>query len=286
MTLIDNAPRISVSTAAFDGYEHALAFDEMAKLGVKYVEPAYIHGYVVFDESAFTDRAAQVLSRQMADAGVAPLALSAHIDAGEKDAVERLRRRLGFAAQIGAHIVITNATTFDRQDDFRRNVAELIPVAQDCDAVIAFENPGHGAGNLIGSAVDGVKLRAEFDSPWIGLNYDTGNVFTYSEERLRPEFDIEKVLPIAAHFHLKDVLSSPEGWSFTAIGEGSIDFTRIAALLAAGGNRIPVGIELPLRLRRAQRDNPRRDKTPLPLDDIRSAVARSLRFVNRELGVR
>lgn len=134
-----NSPQISVSTAAFDGYDHALAFEEIAKLGVQYVEPAYIQGYVTFDESAFTDRAAQVLSRQMADAGVAPLALSAHIDAGETDAVERLRRRLGFAARIGAQIVITNSTTLDRRDEFRRNVVELLPVAQEYGVVIAFE---------------------------------------------------------------------------------------------------------------------------------------------------
>ena len=113
---------------------------------------------------------------------MAPLALSAHIDAGEKDAVERLQRRLGFAARIGTRIVITNSTTLDRRDEFRRNVAELLPVAQECGVVIAFENPGHGTHNLIGSAADGVKLRAEFDSPWIGINYDTGNIFTYSEE--------------------------------------------------------------------------------------------------------
>ena len=276
-----NSPQISVSTAAFDGYDHALAFEEIAKLGVQYVEPAYIQGYVTFDESAFTDRAAQVLSRQMADAGVAPLALSAHIDAGETDAVERLRRRLGFAARIGAQIVITNSTTLDRRDEFRRNVVELLPVAQEYGVVIAFENPGHGTNNLIGSAADGVKLRAEFDSPWIGINYDTGNIFTYSKEQLRPEADIEQVVAIATHFHLKDILSTPAGWSFTAIGEGSIDFARICALLATHGNRIPVGIELPLRLRRAQHADPRRDKTPLPLDEIRDAVARSLRFVRQ-----
>ena len=199
---------------------------------------------------------------------MAPLALSAHIDAGEKDAVERLQRRLGFAARIGTRIVITNSTTLDRRDEFRRNVAELLPVAQECGVVIAFENPGHGTHNLIGSAADGVKLRAEFDSPWIGINYDTGNIFTYSEERLRPEADIEQVLAIATHFHLKDIMSTPAGWSFTAIGEGSIDFARICALLSANGNRIPVGIELPLRLRRAQHADPRRDKTPLPLDEF------------------
>ncbi|MCM0018369.1 MAG: sugar phosphate isomerase/epimerase [Tagaea sp.] len=274
---------ISISTVAFEGYEHALAFAEIAALGAKYVEPAYIRGYVEFDETAFSDNAAAKLARQMSDAGVAPLALSAHIDAGEPDAVELLRRRLGFAARIGARFVITNSTTVERSDVFRRNAGELARAAEDARVVVAFENPGHGTDNLFGAAADGLKLLSELNSPWLGINYDTGNVLTYSGEAIHPEDDVASILDAASHFHFKDILSTPLGWEFTALGEGSIDFSRILALIAKRSRRIPMGIELPLRLKRLGRAAPSRSPAPLELETIRSAVSGSLAFVRRSL---
>ncbi|HLH49602.1 MAG TPA: hypothetical protein VKV96_09695 [Roseiarcus sp.] len=50
---------ISVSTVIFDGHPIETALDELAVLWVRLVEPAYIHGYMDFDESAFSDGAAR-----------------------------------------------------------------------------------------------------------------------------------------------------------------------------------------------------------------------------------
>ncbi len=41
----------AVSTAAFDGHPLEVALDELTLLGVAAVEPAYIKGYVDFDET-------------------------------------------------------------------------------------------------------------------------------------------------------------------------------------------------------------------------------------------
>ena len=47
---------ISVSTAAFDGYDLSVAIDEISRLGASHVELAFIQGYMdSFDEDYFSE---------------------------------------------------------------------------------------------------------------------------------------------------------------------------------------------------------------------------------------
>jgi len=275
---------ISVSTAVFDGYDLSEAFAELAGLGVRHVEPAYIQGYVAFNESTFAEANAAPVAAALQAHGLDCIAVSAHVDAGAPEAVDQLARRLAFAARLGAKIVITNATTRERERQFRANLDRLIPIAADLGMVIALENPGHGQDNLIGSAQDAVGLIASIGCDQVRINYDVGNIFTYSGERLRPEDDLTKVLPACAHLHLKDIRSGPDGWTFVPIGDGAVDYGTVLAEVARLAPALPLGIELPLRLHRPGRADPVRRETRVPLGDIREAVARSLRFVAEALG--
>ena len=79
-----------------------------------------------------------------------------------------------------------------------------------------------------------------------------------------------------AHAHIKDVLALPDEWRFTPIGEGSLDYPAIAAVLQRRCPNLPIGIELPLRLRRPGRRAPIRAPNPLSIDEIEEAVRTSL----------
>lgn len=274
---------ISVSTAVFDGYDLPVALDEIAAAGGHLVEIAYIKGYVAFDETAFAPANAFAVACALSKSGLSSVAVSAHVNAGLPEAVDQLKRRMDFACRIGASIVITNAGPTSLRDSLRHNLDRLIPEAAAQNVVIAFENPGHGSGDLLGTAADAVDLVQSVGSPWVRANYDIGNVLTYSREQVRPEDDFEVVLPYVAHLHLKDVLSTPDGWAFTSIGDGSIDYRRILKGLTQLGCTAPIGIELPLRLKRPGRQDPFRNADPLPLTEIRTAVMRSLDFVASQL---
>lgn len=270
---------ISVSTALFDGYPVERGFAEIADAGVRFVEPAFIKGYVDFDEETFSERSGAAYASAIAAAGLSSFAVSAHHDMGAPGAAEATIRRLQFAAAIGARILITNSARAADVEAFRRNLDDVLPVAEDTRVVIALENPGHGAGDLIGCTADGVRLLQSLASPHVRLNYDFGNILTYSGERIRPEADLASALPFMAHAHLKDVLSLPDAWQFTAIGDGSIDYAAIWTLLAKRAPNLPVGLELPLRLTRPDRAAPRRAAEPLPLAELRRALRRSLDFI-------
>jgi len=70
---------ISVSSMAFDGYPLETALDELAALGVRYVEPASVD--TVFQhlvEEDFCDARAAWLRQEMVARRLACLSLSAH----------------------------------------------------------------------------------------------------------------------------------------------------------------------------------------------------------------
>ncbi|WP_421724074.1 sugar phosphate isomerase/epimerase family protein [Bauldia sp.] len=269
---------LSISTALFDGYPMADALAAITQAGFTYVEPAFIKGYVDFDESAFAPEAAKAAAHEIRRHGLSVIAMSAHVDFGAEIAVEMVRRRVAYAATIGARFLITNTTTRDRADAFRRNLDAVLPDCERSGIVLALENPGHGRNDLIGNGVEGVTLVQAIGSDWVRLNYDFGNIFTYSHEAVLPEKDFAAALPWMAHGHLKDVRATEDGWTFTPVGDGSIRYDLIAPQLARLAPELPVSLELPLRLRRPGRRDPIRERPPLDVAAISDAITRSVTY--------
>src|SRR5512138_1864120 len=134
---------VSVSTMAFDGYPLEQALDELAALGVRYVEPASVDK--VFQhlvEADFCDARAAWLRGALEARGLACHSLSAHMDLTQPDSVDRFTRRLEFAGAIGAAIVNSIAGPAANRAGFRRNLAPLATRARSLGVVIALENHG------------------------------------------------------------------------------------------------------------------------------------------------
>ena len=269
-------PRVSVSTVAFDGYPLDITLGAIAACGARFAELAYIRGYGDFDETAFSASAAAGARAALADAGLSSVAVSAHLDPGVAGAVEQLRRRIAFVRGIGAQILITNAGRHEAATAVMRTIEAVLPDCVEAGVVLALENPGHGTGALFGRAIDGVSLAEAFASPHVGLNYDYGNIHSYSRGAVRPDQDAVVALPVMRHVHVKDVRTDGEDWRFVAIGNGEVDCVALARLLATKGADIPVGLELPLRLWRPGKGDPVRGAAPIPLDEAKEAVRTSI----------
>jgi sugar phosphate isomerase/epimerase len=271
--------QITVSTVAYDGYPLKLAIDEIARLGLPLVEPAYIKGYMDFAESDFEEAGSQAVARFMQDAGVSALAISAHMDIGHAQSIEMLARRIRFTAGIGARVTITNATTTDNRDALMRTLEANQTLAEGLGIIIALENPGHGPTNLMKDGASGAALIRSIGMDCVRMNYDTSNALTCTEGAVRPESDIAAALPHAVHVHLKDVIRRQDTWEYVALGAGEIDYDMINAALEAKPG-IPIAIELPLRLRRRFHQDPVRASDLVPLDRIGAAIMQSWRRVS------
>jgi sugar phosphate isomerase/epimerase len=273
---------ISLSTVVFDGHPIETALEETAALGLRRVEPAYIQGYMDFDERAFTDAAGGTMRKRLSSCGLSAFAVSVHMDLGHPEAAPMLSRRLTFAASIGARIVITNAASQSNLSAMDRCLAAVLPEAERSRVTIALENPGHGAGALVADGRSGAAVVERFRNDWLKLNYDCANVLTYSEGKVRPADDIDAALPVLAHVHFKDVRRTAGGWAYVPIGDGEAALDQLAAKIATAG--VPVGLELPLRLTRRAGEAPERNGAPLDLEAIRAAVRLSLDRATTWLG--
>jgi len=271
---------IGVSTVAYDGRPIDDAFAGIAQAGAGFVEPAFIKGYMDFDETDLSEAAGAAMARRLRAHGLGCLAISAHMDQGAPEAAEALARRLRFTAAVGAKITITNSTRRLFRDALSRVVEACLPLAETLGVTIALENPGHGDDDLMPDGRRGADIVANFASPWLRINYDTGNTLTHSEGAVRPEDDILHILPTLCHVHLKDVRRTPAGWRYVAIGEGELDQKRIFEALASRPE-IPAAIEIPLRLVRGFAAPPRRDPALPALAAISDAVRKSLRTCRR-----
>ena len=254
----------------------------LADAGALHVEPAFIDGYMPFDESVFVAAQGRALASVIDGCGLAVRAVSAHTDLGQQDSADRLLRRLDFAQGLGAKILISNATTRPQRAMLDRTLVRCLPAFQAAGVVLALENPGHGRDALIADGRSGAALLAEYDDASLRLNYDIGNAHTYGARQLGVAGDLRAALPWTAHLHLKDVQDHQGDWVFCAIGQGKVGYDSALARLLPPG--LPLGIEVPLRLHRPGRGDPVRRPQPLRAEEVRATVVQSLAAL-RTLGL-
>ena len=277
---------ISVSAAPYDGYGFPEVLESLASCGVSHVEPAFIVGYTApFDESAFIPGAALQYSQWFQASGLACHAFSSHIELGRADTIEVFRRRMDFAARLGARIINTNAASRSDAAQFFRNIGSLLIHAEQLDMTICLENPGNGGDNLINTAQDGIDVLRQIGHERLRLNYDAGNVISHRPAHqaggVDPAEDALLAMPDCGHVHIKDVRVTDDGYFFTPLGQGQIDCGRILEALRT--TQLNLSIELPLRLHRSPDAQPRRSRDPIPLATIENSIRVSLAFVSAHL---
>lgn len=145
---------------------------------------------------------------QAAEMGVVYFFVSVHAGSMPKpQAYERLRR-LGDA--VGAHRIFLAMET---HPDLCQNAANML------------------------ETMAGVK------HPWVGVNFDTGNVYYYNHKVDGAE-ELEKVAIHVRGVHLKDTFGGYHDGNFPVLGEGIVDFAKAAELLAQAGYTGPCTMEL------------------------------------------
>jgi sugar phosphate isomerase/epimerase len=275
---------ILISTAAYDGYDLATAFKEIARVGVDLVEVAFIEGYTdPFTEEYFNDENAAKILALLAEHNLKCLSFSSHVDLSRDGIVEVFKNRMAFAKRLGAKFIVSNAAPLQNKSQFMQNIRELGQTAAGLKMVILLENPGDGQANVMDSGEPAANLIEEIGQENVKINYDFGNLLSHCFEKIRPEQDYKFVRDCAMHYHIKDVASDDSGWYFTEIGKGSIDYQKILKELAALSEPVPISLEIPLRIRRAPDASPRRAALPVDIKRIRQVMEKSVAFAKRAL---
>ena len=84
---------------------------------------------------------------------------------------------------------------------------------------------------------------AEVNHPWVGVNYDTANIYYYNEQVDTVE-ELKKAAKHVCSVHLKDTYGGFRDGNFPVFGEGIVDFAAIADVLDGVGFTGPHTMEL------------------------------------------
>jgi sugar phosphate isomerase/epimerase len=265
---------VAVSTVVFDGLGLDRGAEILSDLGIAEVEVAYIEGYMPFDEATFTAREGRRVASIFERHGIALRAVSAHTDPGLPDGADRLLRRLEFTAGAGAGTMVSNATLAAARRDLMRTLETALPRFAEADVVLALENPGHGRDALLPDGRSGAALVSAWDSPWLRLNYDVGNAYTYAQGSIDLGADLDAALPFVQRLHLKDVAETGPDWHFCPVGRGAVGYGTRLDLTRLNG--FDITIEHPIRLWRPGRADPVRHSAIPAEEDVRRAITASV----------
>jgi|GEM_PF-94576 sugar phosphate isomerase/epimerase len=233
-------PFLAVSTNTYHGFSLSDALSGIAGAGFHFVELACVKGWTNhFDLEGYSQEELRDLKKMLDGLGLQVISLSAHSDLASPEGVRYLEKALRFAPVVGARVVNTGTVESERDVEIlRRHLEMLVRTAEEVGVQIGLEIHG----DFFRSGRVALEFIRDFRSPFIGINYDTGNAIFYGDTR--PEEDITFCFPWIVHMHLKDKRGGYKVWNFPALGKGEIDFRKILGLLPEEKRSIPLSVEI------------------------------------------
>jgi sugar phosphate isomerase/epimerase len=229
------------------------------ELGYHYVEPMVHTGWDLLSEvdyfHSFSMEEDPLLMKEILDRhGMQASSISGHSPLMKPEAaVERLTKAIVFADAIGARFVNTDEMVKpDWMDDefahqtMKYTLTKVAMVAARHQVYVCIEP--HGVYTKTWRGL--LRIVELVDSPWIQVNWDTGNSFLAGIED--PYEGLEHVRDHVYHLHAKDISvehASAERGLVTGTpvgcgcGDGMVDFPRILEILAPLDRELFLSVE-------------------------------------------
>lgn len=230
-----------------------------SEIGYRYVEPMVHTGWELLSEvnyfHSFSMEEDPLLMKEICDRhGVRVSSLSAHSPLMKPEAaVSRLTRAAVLASFVGCDFLNSDEMVKPAwmDDDFahqtmRYTLARVAMVCARHQKFLCIEPHG-----IYTKTADGLlKIVHLLQSPWIQVNWDTGNSYLAGLED--PYEGLQKVRDYVRHIHAKDISlahSSAERGKVTgtpvgcACGEGVVEWKRVAKILEPLDREIFLSVE-------------------------------------------
>ncbi len=228
----------------------AAGVEMAAGMGYKYVEPMLHNGRELMSEAGYYHSVSMeedphfikdILDRH----GVRPSAVSAHCPLMRPEiSVMYLQRAIQYASVLGAPVVCTDesyrpdwVSLEEAWPIMTYTLKTVLRVADRYGIYIGIEP--HQA---ISKTTDGLlRIASLVDSPWLKINYDTGNAYLAGEDIYAA---LDRVGNRLVHMHAKDISvahSEAERGKVTgtpvgcACGDGVVDWSKVISIIKKHG---------------------------------------------------
>lgn len=228
----------------------AAGVERAAQLGFKYVEPMVHNGRELLSEAGYfhsvsMDTEPLEIKDILDEYGVKASGLSAHCPLMRPEiSVPYLEKAIRFAAVIGAPVVNTDegirppwVSLEEAWPVMTYTLKTALRIAERYGVYVGIEPH-----QSISKTTQGLlRIATLVDSPFLRVNYDTGNAFLAGED---PYQGLKAVVDLLVHVHAKDiavphaeqergkVTGTPVG---CACGDGVIDWRRVIQILEDNG---------------------------------------------------
>ena len=236
----------------------AAGVERAATLGFEYVEPLVHNGRELLSEAGYfhsfsMDEDPREMKEILDRHGVKPSGLSAHSPLMRPDiSVDYLRRAIRFAADLGAPVVNTD----EGPKPSWMSDAEAFAIMKYTLTLVMKTAGRYGVyvgiepHQVYSRKTEGLlRIATLVDSPWLKINYDTGNAWLGGED---PYLGLEAVKDRVVHVHAKDISvrqSEAERGTVTgtpvgcACGDGVLNWWRVVSILRSAGYQGVLSVE-------------------------------------------
>jgi len=241
---------VNMEFVRHDDLPFAAGVAKAAELGYAYVEPMVHNGRELLSEAGYfhsfsMDDEPLVMKDILEANGVKASGLSAHTPLMRPEiAVPYLQKAIRFAAAVGAPVVNTDEgirPEWLSDDDLwpvmRYTLTQALRVAERYGIYLGIE-PHQSISQTTGGLL---RIHGLVDSPWVKINYDTGNAHLGGED---PYAGLEACADELIHIHAKDISYEQSGAQRGAVtgtpvgcacGDGVIDWARVIGVLGKAG---------------------------------------------------
>ena len=230
-----------------------------AQIGYKYVEPCFLMGRCLLSNAGYChvtsmDTDPEQIKQLIAEAGVKISALSSHSDLLNPEyGVLYARKGIRYAKALGVDVVQITEDMYPpkwmtEQDAYAVMKINLRAIAETCaenGVYLGVEQHGPYTAKIPSL----LRILELVDSPWIRVNYDSGNTFLAGED---PYAMLEAVVDKVVHVHAKDISvqqAEAERGKVTGTavgcgcGDGVIDWARVIGICRKAKRDIVFSVE-------------------------------------------
>lgn len=229
------------------------------QMGYQWVEPCFLMGRCLLSNGGYChvtslDTDPKLIQNLCAAAGVNISGLSSHSDLLNPEwGVLYARRGIRYARALGVNIVQITEDMYppkwmsesDAYAIMKVNLQAIVETCEENGVYLGVEQHGPYTAKIKSLT----RILELVDSPWIRVNYDSGNTYLGGED---PYAMLEAVIDKVVHVHAKDISrkqAEAERGKVTgtavgcACGEGEIDWHRIVKRLKKAGFKGVLSVE-------------------------------------------
>ena len=208
----------------------SLPLEQIAEMGIEGVE-------VMWNE----ETTAEDVEATLKPSGLRMTTLGSRCPLEDDDLPRRFEELAAQGAQLGAISMFISAHAGDQMSkqeayDRLRRLGDAVGKHRIYLALETHPDLCQNAKNML-------ETMAAVNHLWVGINYDTANIYYYNEN-VDTVVELKKAARYVRSVHLKDTYGGFRDGNFPVFGEGIVDFAAIAEVLSGVGFTGPYTMEL------------------------------------------